>query len=113
MSAIYGSLFAYLSRGDTTPPEDHDMKDTEIRANKLLPIQSDERSISAPADTKAPPPPEVKREEATDLYESLQSKRELFKILELQGYLNKSEAAPIKEEIDRALADLEEIIKLC
>ena len=109
MSAIYGSLFAYLSRGDTTPPEDQEMKDTEIRANKLLPIQSDERSISAPADTKAPPPPEVKREEATDLYESLQSKRELFKILELQGYLNKSEAAPIKEEIDRALADLEEI----
>lgn len=89
------------------------MKDTEIRANKIVPMPSDEASISAPAETKVVAQPEVKREEATDLYDSLQSKKELFKMLELQGYLNKSEAAPIKDEIDRALADLEEIIKLC
>ncbi|HQH81222.1 MAG TPA: hypothetical protein PK599_07515 [bacterium] len=89
------------------------MKDTEIRVSKIVPMPSDEGSVSAPADTKVVASPELKREEATDLYESLQSKKELFKMLELQGYLNKSEAAPIKDEIDRALADLEEIIKLC
>jgi len=45
------------------------------------------------------------------LYESLQRKQRLFKILELEGYVQKTDAATIEKQINKALVDLEEIIE--
>ncbi len=68
-----GSLFAYPIARDTTSPEDHDMKDTEIRSNKIVPMPSDEASISAPADTKVVASPRSKERK-------LQTCMTLFKV---------------------------------
>lgn len=51
-------------------------------------------------------------EEPVKLYESLLRKQKLFKILELEGYMGKNEVTSLDEKIDRALKDLEEIIRI-
>ena len=51
-------------------------------------------------------------EDAQKLYDSLQNKKQLFKLLELQGYMKPKENKVIEAEIERALADLENIINL-
>ncbi|MBT3181807.1 MAG: hypothetical protein HN337_04765 [Deltaproteobacteria bacterium] len=86
------------------------MSDLDIKRvdTQITPEKSIERS---PEVVKAPSEQDIlKPEDPENLYESLQSKRELFKMLELQGYIKKKEIEPIEIEINKALADLEKII---
>lgn len=55
-------------------------------------------------------PEEAEVEEPVKLYESILRKQKIFKMLELEGYMGKDES--LDKKIDRALKDLEEIIKV-
>ncbi len=86
------------------------MSDLDIKRvdTQATPDNSIERGseITNPLQERA----NLKPEDPENLYESLQSKRKLFKMLELQGYIKKKEIEPIEVQIDKALADLERII---
>lgn len=51
-------------------------------------------------------------EDPVKLYESLLRKQKIFKMLELEGYMGQDETISLDEKINKALLDLEEIIKV-